>query len=387
MNMSIDKLTNIEENNWITKNIQNIIDSWILNEETIKEVIRIISNANKNDDVKLREWIIQKTEDILKTQIESYWLIVKFENIIKDFETNKDFLNNEFIIIDFIENFPLIFSDFLALELSYNSLDEFIDWFLEYISNKLEIYMHYQEILDDNLNVVFKESLIRVKQNDFNLNHFVFIKIHMDLWKTINIFQIVLEKIFIDISKWKIDWDLSINAEVSDIKNPDFIPTIERLRQKYWIDLSLIKIEILENQEIPKTIEFKEKLKELNRLWIKIALDDLDIIDDWFKQNTIENVFFYKDQIEIIKIDWDSIKMLYKMHKSNDKNLEQIIEKLKFKFSIFKESNIKIIAEYIENLDMYYFVKDILWINNFQWFYSLYSKNIEKIRENLEKKD
>lgn len=321
------------------------------------------------------------------------WDVLKFIDKTKidvDKIIDINLLKNEFwLILIFCEKFNSIFEQFLIKAIKYKNINLSVEKYIEIKSDflnilyqNIDISIEYQNIISWKCEIIFNEWLLRVKTKDLNFNHFDFIEIHKWIWLWINTFYIVADKIFKDISEWKVASPISINAEISDIMNNNFIKIINDLSLKYSVQLKneLIIIEILENEEIPNTDEFKEKIKRLKLIWVKIALDDIEINAEKIR-DTIKNIIFLWDDIDMVKLDWKTIQWIYKIYKEDKKLFKLIIDNILLEIKNLYTKWIKIIAEWVENLELYNFVKNILWIELFQWFYSRDKENIKLIKE------
>lgn len=331
--------------------------------------------------IKIEElsWEASEKTDIINF---FWWDILRYidktkycvENIL-NIELIKSEFNN---ILTFCEKFKFIFEDFLIKTEEFEkkdfSLYKFLTlkkMFLEILYTNIDLEIEYQDILSWKCEVIFNEWLLRVKSEKWKINHFDFIEMHrwISLW--INTFFIVANKIFEDISQWKVSSPISINAEVSDILNDNFINIINELSIKYWVKLKseLIIIEILENEDLQNTMQFKEKIKNLKEIWIKIALDDIETSVEKIR-DSIESIIFLWNNVDIIKLDWKTIQSIYKLYKEDKIIFEKIVKEIIIKIKELYQKWIKVVAEWVENLELYNFVKDILWIELFQWFYS-----------------
>jgi len=278
-------------------------------------------------------------------------------------------------LIDFINNHSDIFYDIWKQKLisdikeninNHEKLNSIYEKLINDILQLINTKVNYEKVIDKDLNTVFYEWLLRVK-SDYNFNHIDLLELAKLTWKTIQIFYKMFENITNDIKNNKIQGTISINAEVSDILNPNFIPKIKELINKNNIDLNKQKIiiEILENQKIPNTKKFYKQIILLKEMWFLIAFDDIFSEKVWLKE-TIKNLKILNYNIDIIKIDWKKIHDLYNVYKAFPNS--KIIEKCSNTIKLAQEKWIKVVAEWIETEDMFNFSKDILWANLFQGF-------------------
>ena len=291
-------------------------------------------------------------------------------------------------IVYYCEKFPLIFIEFIERynlkknsKFSYELYNQIKKDFLEVLYKNTNIWVEYQNILSPDCEIVFNEWLLRIRSNKENINHFDFIELNKSIGVWINTFYMIANKIFSDINADIVKSPISINAEVSDILNKNFIEIIKFLAKKYSVDLKweLIIIEVLENETIPNTKEFRDIIAELKKIWIKIAFDDIETNIDSIKE-TIKNIIQLDNNVDILKLDWKSIQAIYKIYKENKKELNIFIKNIISEIKNLYKKWIKIVAEWVENLEIYDFVKNVLWINLYQGFYSKNEENLKIIK-------
>jgi len=322
-----------------TKEINNfdtLLEAWNIDfnfHDTFAEIKKFVNN------------IFYSSKD---NEIINY--INKHEDILKDF-----LLENKNIILEIQENLN-----------NPNKLNYIYSEILAEIFNKSELSVNYEWIVDKKWNIVFHEWLLRVK-SEFNFNHFDLLDYAKISWKTLSIFNKMFLNIVNDINEKKISWPISINAEVSDILNPNFIPKIKEVIKNNNLNLKkqIIIIEILENQKIPDTENFFQKIIKLKEMGFAIAFDDIFSEKVWL-QETIKNLEILNYNIDIIKIDWKKIHDLYNIYKKIPNS--KIIIKCSKTIKLAQNKWIKVVAEWIETEDMLFFSKEILWVDFFQGF-------------------
>jgi EAL domain-containing protein (putative c-di-GMP-specific phosphodiesterase class I) len=132
------------------------------------------------------------------------------------------------------------------------------------------------------------------------------------------------------------------------------------------IDSSRVWIEILETIECEWWF-LKNKIDKLKKYWFNISIDDA-----WVGYSNLNRIIDL-DNVDIIKIDWEIVKNLVHENKEIVRVSKTVI---KFIVRISHKRWQKVIAEYVENEEIYNIVKD-LWVDFSQWYY--FSKAKEKI--------
>lgn len=316
------------------------------------------------------------------------------DNILKFNEIKNPLIKNNILMIrNYVKKFPDLFSEYKnsyyeLFNLEYNTIKlkhnytKYINDFFNTIYTNSELWVNYQRILNDKWNTEFSEALLRIWWIKW-FNHIDYLEIHNNLWKWIYVFYNIIEKVFKDISEWKINWEISLNVEVKDIENENFFKIIKFLKDKYNIDLSKQKIifEILENEKLPNTTEFKQKITRLKNLGFNIALDDI-LSEKVPLEDVLKNLNFAWNNLDMIKIDWKMLQSFYSIYKTAYGIFWKWFNDLKEVLSKISKKWIKIVAEWIEDMDMLNFAKNILWIKYFQWFFSNKEENIKILQCN-----
>ena len=321
-----------------------------------------------------------KEQNNLEIVLEAWNINIEFHDIFnktKNFVDNIFWKNKKHEIINFIKQHQNILKDFLSknqnliLEIEKISnnktkLSFIYSEILTELFSKIDLNVSYEWILDWNWETIFHEWLLRVN-SEYNFNHIDLLEFCKISWKTLTIFNKMFLNIINDLNENKINWPISINAEVSDIMDPNFIPEIEKTINNYNINLQnqIIIIEILENQKIPNSKEFIDKILLLKNMWFSIAFDDIFSEKVWIKE-TIKNLEKLNYNIDLIKIDWKKIHDLYNIYKKSSESL--FIKKCSSTIKLVQKKWIKVVAEWIETDDMSFFSKEILWVDLFQWY-------------------
>ncbi len=319
----------------------------------------------------------------------------KSTETVLEFNEIKDPLirNNILMIISYTRKFPELFTEFSntypelftleenSIRLKFNH-NKYINDFFTVIYKNSELWVNYQKILNDKWNTDFSEALLRIGWVKW-FNHIDYLNIHNSLWKWIYVFYNILDKVFKDISEWNISWEISLNVEVKDMESENFFKIIIFLKDKYHIDLSKQKIifEILENEKLPNTEEFKQKIIKLKNLGFNIALDDI-LSEKVPLEDVLKNLNFAGNNLDMIKIDGKMLQSFYSIYKTAYGIFGKWFSDLKNIFSKITSKWVKIVAEWIEDMDMLNFAKEVLWIKYFQWFFSNKEENVKILQSN-----
>ncbi len=249
-----------------------------------------------------------------------------------------------------------------------------------------KIYAKFEPIVNETLDLFSNEILFRINSKDNS-----HIKVLEDLRKNNESFSLFVRIIW----KWfeevlKTGNNLNINLEITDIYNINFIPYLETMLAIYSIDPTKINFEIVEDKPITDKDSkvVINNLKYISDLWFQIAIDDLY---SWYS-NKLRIDYLLSNWINIstVKIDGKFMKNMYEWY-LNDFSLPDIITKnweqiKRYTIDDFEDFNnylktlhsrwIKVVAEWIENEEMFEFAKK-LWFDYFQWYY------IQNINSNL----
>jgi len=198
------------------------------------------------------------------------------------------------------------------------------------------ILVYVQPIVNNETKSVDKyECLVRLKNGDKIYTPYFFLDVAKHTNQYYEIQKIVVQKSFEKFSKLKAKF--SINLSIFDLSNKSFKEFLLEKIEEYKVNNKLI-IEILEDEELleDKVLEFLNLLREKN---IEISIDD-------FGSGYSNFSYLIKSiPVSILKIDGSLVKNIATSQK--DYKLFKSIT------TMAKEFNFTIVAEYVENEDIF----------------------------------
>ncbi len=220
---------------------------------------------------------------------------------------------------------------------SENLLD-IINYSIEH--NLVEPY--FQGIMDNKKDEIVKyEALMRIFDKDGNIimpNIFIHKAKKCRLYY--KLMEILLDKIIINILKYKIH--VSINIDYIDILNPHINKSlIDKIKDNNVGEY--ITLEILESEKVSNFNIVNDFINEIKKFGVKIAIDDFGT-----GFSNYENILNLN--IDYIKIDGSLIKRV-------DEDIYLNLIKSIVLFS--KQQNIKVVAEFVSDLKILRYVKNI----------------------------
>ncbi len=207
-----------------------------------------------------------------------------------------------------------------------------------------KVISYFQPIVNNKTMEVAKyESLVRIiDKNGQIIPPMQFMEVAKKGRYYLKVTKIVLENSFDALDKIK--EDISINLSVLDIESKDIQVLIMQYLKRYANNTRRVVFELLESEEVKdfeKVIQFIKKIKSKG---VKIAIDDFGS-----GYSNFERLLKYEP--DYIKIDGSLIKDIDKSELSRN-----IVETI----AIFaKKQGIEIIAEYVENSDIFDIVKNM----------------------------
>jgi len=342
-------------------------------DKLIKEVANRLEKLKKIYRFKLYHIFIDEFLLLFSGTIENREKLKEYiENIIKDLEKNY-LIDNYEISLRFRAGISFKKRDYLCAEMALEAAKdknigiEFCDnvreYFEEYkkylewikrLKKKIDakrVVPFYQPIVNKDRKIIKYESLVRIITLDNKViapGHFLDVakktRFYLDITK------IIVNKVIEDIKTFNVA--ISINLSLEDIENQqirEFIfNKIMELKNK-----SLLTVEIIETENIRDSKEVFEFLKRIKNLGVEIYIDD-------FGSGYANFDYLFIFEPNGVKIDGSLIKNILK-NKNNQKIVKTII-------LFAKEANIKTVAEYIENEEIFEYLKN-LGVDYFQGYY------------------
>jgi PAS domain S-box-containing protein len=207
-----------------------------------------------------------------------------------------------------------------------------------------KIVCYYQPIIDNtNERIAKYETLVRIEYNNEVIPPAKFIDVAKQGIYYSKITEIVLSEAFDIVKKMK-DYDISINISEIDIEKEIVRELIYELLNENKEYAKYVTFELLEDADVEKYEVLDEFINKIKNLGVTIAIDDFGS--------------GYSNFIRLINYKPDFLKL--------DGTLIKNIHKDKFSYSVVKAivefakaNDIKTIAEFVENEEIYKTVKDL----------------------------
>ncbi len=256
-------------------------------------------------------------------------------------------------------------------------LQKHLDIFVELQSaiKKNQFKLYYQLQYKDNGDIYGAEALIRCfypGKGVISPVEFIPIAEKTDL--ILKIGNWVLEESLRQLEIWQNNdktshFVLSVNVSAKQLEQEDFIDFIKILLKKYQIDTRYFKIELLESILIENFDEMAEKMRELQKLGIKLSIDDFGT--GFSSLQYLKNL-----PVNQLKIDQSFI-----IDMLNSKKNRAIVKSI---FSLGEAFGYEVVAEGVETEKHYKVLKD-MGCKYYQGYFFAKPKDISKINKILEK--
>jgi len=235
----------------------------------------------------------------------------------------------------------------------FKKYEEHLKWLtkIKKAINENRIKAFYQPIVDKNKNIIKYEALVRMIDEDGSvISPFFFLGVAKKTRYYLDITKIMLNNVIEKIKSENIAISLNLSLEdINDIEMRNYvIEKIKTLKNK-----SLLTIEIVETENVRNSEEVFEFLQEVKKLGVEIYIDD-------FGSGYANFDYLLTLNPDGIKIDGSLIKNILE-NENNQKIVKTIV-------SFAKEAYIKTIAEFVENEEIFEYLKN-LDIDYFQGYY------------------
>ena len=285
--------------------------------------------------------------------------------------------NNKLITADIaLQSAKKDHKDYLVF---YDELDKF----REYENNMLWTKKLKSAFINDNIEVYFQplvnnrtlkvdkyECLVRlIDEGGKVVAPYFFLDISKKSNQYTKLTKIVLEKSFQKFEE--LPFEFSVNISYEDIENPDFLDFIKELLKKYNVKNRVV-FEILEDESIKNYNLLISFVDEVKALGCKVAIDD-------FGSGYSNFEHLLKMNIDYLKIDASLIKNIA-TNENSYKITKTIIE-------FAKNLNLKTIAEYVENEEIFNIVRKLGADYSQGYFFSapISAPNVVEYNENMDK--
>ena len=210
-----------------------------------------------------------------------------------------------------------------------------------FLNDKIEVF--YQPIVN-NLNSKIEkfECLVRlIDETGKVVSPFFFLDISKKSNQYTKLTKIVIEKAFKTFEN--LPYEFSVNISYDDIENSDFLDFIKIMINKYQVQNKVV-FEILEDESIKNYNLLIKFVDEVKKLGCKVAIDD-------FGSGYSNFEHLLKMNVDYLKIDSSLIKNVAK-----DENSYKITKTI---IEFAKNLNLKTIAEYVENIEIFSIIKEL----------------------------
>ena len=209
------------------------------------------------------------------------------------------------------------------------------------IENNL-VEPYFQAIMDNKTNKIVKyEALMRIFDKEGRMlmpNNFIYKAKKSRLYN--KLMEILIDKIIVYILKYKIH--ISINLDYTDILNPQIKKALVSKIKSNNIG-EYLTLEILESEKVSSFDTVNEFINDVKQFGVKIAIDDFGT-----GFSNYENILNLN--IDYIKIDGSLIRKI---------NEDIYLNLIKSIVLFSKQQNIKVVAEFVSDLKILRYVKNI----------------------------
>ena len=229
--------------------------------------------------------------------------------------------------------------------------------------DKDNIVVYYQPLINNETMQVDKyECLVRMIDEDKVISPFFFLEVSKKANQYRNITKIVIDKAFREFEN--LSFEFSVNVSYEDIEDGQLLEYIKEKLQQYNV-ADRVVWEILEDESIKNYDVLLNFIKEVKALGCQIAIDD-------FGSGYSNFEHLLKMNVDYLKIDASLIK-----HVATDENSYKVVKTI---VEFAKNLNLKTIAEFVENEEIFKITKELGATYSQGYYFSapIYSPCLEK---------
>jgi len=343
-----------------------------IGDKLIKEIAKRLEKLKKNYKFKIFHLDIDEFVLLFPEAKNREYLKRIVEEIIKELEKNYNIENNE-ISLRFRAGISFKEKSYLCAEMAleaakeenkdiefcnnvkhyFKKYEEHLKWLtkIKKAINENRIKAFYQPIVDKNKKIIKYEALVRMIDEDGKVvSPFFFLDVAKKTRYYLDITKIMLDNVIEKIKSKNIAISINLSLEdINDIEMRNYV--IEKI--KTLENKSLLTIEIVETENVRNSEEVFEFLQNVKKLGVEIYIDD-------FGSGYANFDYLLTLNPDGIKIDGSLIKNILE-NENNQKIVKTIV-------SFAKEAKIKTIAEFVENEEIFEYLKS-LDIDYFQGYY------------------
>jgi len=264
--------------------------------------------------------------------------------------------------------------------ITFKKFSEDIIFFEEYVKPLLEkeeknlnilsraiqernIVPFFQRVIDiKTRDTAYFEILLRIYDNGKYLSPSSFLELAKEKGMYHRLSSIIVSKAVE--SQRVLNKPVSINVDIYDILQGDFLTNIKETISKYLANPEMFRFEILETEDIYKNIDkVKNFINQIKELDCSVALDD-------FGKGYSNFIILSSLNIDSVKIDMSLIKNITK-----DEKMHNIVKSI---VSMIKKLGFKATAEGVENSSIFQAIKK-LGVDYAQGYYIDKPKRLEEI--------
>ena len=206
-----------------------------------------------------------------------------------------------------------------------------------------KIIPFFQPIIEIKTGKIFGyEALMRIEGINSGIGEYIELAENIGIIPKLD--MILIEKAMEKYSKENCKSHLFLNLSVRDIISLDIIKDLNKLTEKYKLSKNKIVLELTERESLKNISIIKEFVKTLKQEGYLFAIDDFGSGYSTFK-------YLKELPVDIVKIDGEFVKGM--LNSERDRIFVQSL------VNLGKGMNLKILAEFVENEEIYEIIKEM----------------------------